>query len=293
MADTVRDHERPVDDQAGASAAAASSEHPEQPQPLISIRGLGVRYQAAKRDAVIAIADLDLDVYAGEFLTVVGPSGCGKTTMMNTVAGIVRATDGSVQVDGAEVTGPGPDRAVVFQDYALMPWRTVEANVKFGMEMQPQLRGRDSKQRVQEAIELVGLRGFEKSYPRQLSGGMQQRVGLARALVAEPRILLMDEPLGAVDAMTREVMRGELERIIAASGKTVMFITHSIEEAILLGDRVAVFSSHPGSIAEVVTVDLPRPRSERSAQADPRYIELRDHLWDLLEADARQAAHER
>ncbi|MGH3585496.1 MAG: ABC transporter ATP-binding protein, partial [Pseudonocardia sp.] len=226
------------------------------------------------------------------FLTVLGPSGCGKTTMMNTVAGIVGATEGTVRVDGVPVTGPGPDRAVVFQDYALMPWRTVATNVRFGMEMQPRLRDRDTDAQVREAIELVGLSGFENAYPRQLSGGMQQRVGLARALVAEPRIMLMDEPLGAVDAMTREVMRGELERIIAATGKTVMFITHSIEEAILLGDRVAVFSSHPGSIAEVLEIDLPRPRSERSAAADPRYAELRSHLWELLENDARSAATE-
>lgn len=262
--------------------------------PLIAVRGLSVRYDGGRKGkAVVAIENVDLDVYPGEFLTVLGPSGCGKTTMMNTVAGIVPATAGSVSVQGRPVTGPGPDRAVVFQDYALMPWRTVATNVRFGMEMQPRLRDRDTDTQVREAIELVGLTGFENSYPRQLSGGMQQRVGLARALVAEPRIMLMDEPLGAVDALTREVMRGELERIIAASGKTVMFITHSIEEAILLGDRVAVFSSHPGTIAEVLEVDLPRPRSQRALQAAPRYAELRQHLWSLLEADARNAATQR
>lgn len=263
-------------------------------RPLISIRDLTVRYETGGRKgtSVVAIEGIDLDVHEGEFLTVLGPSGCGKTTMMNTVAGIVPATEGTVTVDGEPVTGPGPDRAVVFQDYALMPWRTVYANVRFGMEMQARLRDRDTDAEVRKAIDLVGLTGFEGSYPRQLSGGMQQRVGLARALVADPRIMLMDEPLGAVDAMTREVMRGELERIISATGQTVMFITHSIDEAILLGDRIAVFSSHPGSIAEVIPVDLPRPRSERSAQGDPRYVELRDHLWTLLEADARDVATE-
>lgn len=261
--------------------------------PLISIRNLSVRYTGGRKGRdVVAIEDVNLDVFPGEFLTVLGPSGCGKTTMMNTVAGIVPATEGSVTVEGSPVAGPGPDRAVVFQDYALMPWRTVAANVRFGMEMQPRLRNRDADSQVKDAIDLVGLRGFENSYPRQLSGGMQQRVGLARALVAEPRILLMDEPLGAVDALTREVMRGELERIIAATGQTVMFITHSIEEAILLGDRVAVFSRHPGRITEVLEIGLPRPRSERSAQADPRYQELRSHLWKLLEGDARSAATE-
>lgn len=279
----------------GSSLATEAGQPPgRRPQdrvPLISVRGLSVRYGASRKGAqVVAIEGVDLDVFPGEVLTVLGPSGCGKTTMMNTVAGIVPATEGTVTVDGAPVTGPGPDRAVVFQDYALMPWRTVAANVRFGMEMQARLRGRDAERRVRETIELVGLTGFENAYPRELSGGMQQRVGLARALVAEPRILLMDEPLGAVDALTREVMRGELERIIATTGKTVMFITHSIEEAILLGDRVAVFSSHPGTVAEILDVELPRPRSERAAQGDPRYVQLRNHLWDVLEGDARDAA---
>lgn len=259
--------------------------------PLISIRDLSVRYDVgAKRAPVIAIEGVDLDVMPGEFLTVLGPSGCGKTTMMNVIAGIVAASEGTVEVRGTPVSGPAPDRAVVFQDYALMPWRTVAANVRFGMEMQPRLRDRDAATQVQEAIELVGLDGFENAYPRHLSGGMRQRVGLARALVAEPEIMLMDEPLGAVDALTREVMRAEIERIISASGKTVVFITHSIDEAVLLGDRVAVFSSKPGSIAEVIPVDLPRPRVEREIQSDARYAELRGHLWDLLESDARSAA---
>jgi NitT/TauT family transport system ATP-binding protein len=179
---------------------------------------------------------------------------------------------------------------VVFQDYALLPWRSVFDNVKFGLEMQKHLRGSDWRDRVQEAIELVGLKGFENSYPRELSGGMQQRVGLARAVVAEPRIMLMDEPLGAVDALTREVMRDEIDKLIAQTGKTVLFITHSIEEAILLGDRIVVFKSHPGAIKEIITTGLKRPRSERNVQADPRFIELRDHLWEALEGEATAAA---
>lgn len=281
-------------------ANASTISEPEVPDygdgadPLIAIRGLSVHYDIGRRQApVVAIEGVDLDVMPGEFLTVLGPSGCGKTTMMNVIAGIVERSEGSVEVRGKPVSGPGPDRAVVFQDYALMPWRTVTANVRFGMEMQPRLRDRDTATQVQDAIELVGLDGFEEAYPRQLSGGMCQRVGLARALVAEPEIMLMDEPLGAVDALTREVMRAEIERIIATTGKTVVFITHSIDEAILLGDRVAVFSSQPGSIAEVLPVDLPRPRSERESQSDPRYSELRNHLWHLLESDARSAATRR
>jgi NitT/TauT family transport system ATP-binding protein len=259
--------------------------------PLISARDVTVRYDVARTGKKLtAIEGVDLDVQEGEFVTVLGPSGCGKTTFMNVIAGLVRPTSGTVLIDGEPVTGPGPDRAVVFQDYALLPWRSVFDNVKFGLEMQKGLRGGDWRDRVQNAIELVGLAGFENSYPRELSGGMQQRVGLARAVVAEPRIMLMDEPLGAVDALTREVMRDEIDKLIAQTGKTVLFITHSIEEAILLGDRIVVFKSHPGAIKEIITTGLARPRSERNVQADPRFIELRDHLWEALEGEATAAA---
>lgn len=259
--------------------------------PLITVRDLSVAYDVARTGKrLIAIEGVDLDVHEGEFVTVLGPSGCGKTTFMNVVAGLVKPSTGTVLVDGSPVTGPGPDRAVVFQDYALLPWRTVFDNVKFGLEMQKELRSDGWRDRVQEAIELVGLAGFESSYPRELSGGMQQRVGLARAFVAEPRILLMDEPLGAVDALTREVMRDEIDKLIQKTGKTVLFITHSIEEAILLGDRIVVFKSHPGAIKEVIETGLERPRSERSVQHDPRFLELRDHLWDALQGEATAAA---
>ncbi|MCK8475710.1 ABC transporter ATP-binding protein [Microbacterium aurugineum] len=259
--------------------------------PLISVTGLSVSYDVARTGKkLIAIENVDLDVFEGEFITVLGPSGCGKTTFMNVIAGLVAPSTGSVLVDGEEVDGPGPDRAVVFQDYALLPWRSVFDNVKFGLEMQKGLRTADWRAKVQEAIDMVGLKGFESSYPRELSGGMQQRVGLARAFVAEPRILLMDEPLGAVDALTREVMRDEIEKLIEKTGKTVLFITHSIEEAILLGDRIVVFKSHPGAIKEIITTGIERPRSERSVQHDPRFLELRDHLWEALEGEATAAA---
>ncbi|MGW9269949.1 ATP-binding cassette domain-containing protein [Microbacterium sp. NPDC055599] len=264
---------------------------PSATDPLISVTGLSVSYDVARTGKkLIAIENVDLDVLEGEFITVLGPSGCGKTTFMNVIAGLVAPSTGSVLVDGTEVDGPGPDRAVVFQDYALLPWRTVFDNVKFGLEMQKGLRTADWRERVQEAIDMVGLKGFESSYPRELSGGMQQRVGLARAFVAEPRILLMDEPLGAVDALTREVMRDEIEKLIEKTGKTVLFITHSIEEAILLGDRIVVFKSHPGAIKEIITTGIERPRSERSVQHDPRFLELRDHLWEALEGEATAAA---
>jgi NitT/TauT family transport system ATP-binding protein len=257
--------------------------------PIIEVDNLSVAYPLEGDDEfVIAVHEANLSVNEGEFITILGPSGCGKTTLLNVVAGLVQPTLGEVRLDGEPVTGPGPDRAMVFQEYALLPWRTVWDNVRFGIEMQPELKDKGDEP-VQEAIDLVELTGFEDAYPRQLSGGMQQRVGLARALVAEPRILLMDEPFGAVDAMTREVMRDELERIIGASGKTVLFITHSMDEAILLADRVVVMSTRPGRVREVKTVGLKRPRYDYDARAEDEFIELREHLWDLLHSDAEAA----
>ncbi len=253
---------------------------------IIEIRDLTVAYpQAHTTNRLVALWQVNLSVREGEFVTVVGPSGCGKTTLLNAVAGLVPATTGEVLVDGKRVTGPGPERAVVFQEYALLPWRTVWDNVRFGLEMQPRLR-ETAERRIREAIELVGLVGFERAYPRELSGGMRQRVGLARALVAEPKILLMDEPFAAVDAMTREVMQGELERIVAATGRTVIFITHSIDEAILLGDRVVVATTRPGRIKEIVPIDLPRPRDQAQAKGDPVFIRTREHVWELLRDEA-------
>jgi NitT/TauT family transport system ATP-binding protein len=176
---------------------------------------------------------------------------------------------------------------MVFQDYALMPWRTVEKNVWFGVELRDQKASKaELAERVARNLEMVGLKGFEKSYPHELSGGMKQRVGIARALVTEPDILLMDEPFGAIDAMTREAMQGELERIIASTGQTVVFITHSIDEAIQLADRVVVISHRPGTISEIVDVDLPRSRFTDEVKRDPRFAELREHVWSLLRDQA-------
>jgi NitT/TauT family transport system ATP-binding protein len=250
--------------------------------PIIEVDQLTIAYARA-RDAssILAVADIDLSVAEGEVVTVLGPSGCGKTTLLNAIAGLVRPTSGEVRLDGRRITKPGPDRAVVFQQHALLPWRTVQDNIRFAIEMQ-RSRQVDADERIRQVVELVGLTGFESAYPRELSGGMQQRVGLARALIADPRILLMDEPFGAVDALTREVMRQEIERILIETRKTVVFITHSIDEAILLGDRVIVFSPRPGRISYTASVNLTRPRYAYDARADERYIELRQHLWDLL-----------
>jgi NitT/TauT family transport system ATP-binding protein len=247
----------------------------------VEARGVSVEYERTRdKGTLVALEDFTLDVADGEFLAIVGPSGCGKSTFLNVVAGLVPAAEGGVKVFGTTVTGPGPDRAVVFQDYALMPWRTVEKNVRFGLEMQGRVDS-DTGAKVARFIKMVGLEGFEKAYPRELSGGMRQRVGLARALVTEPRLLLMDEPFAAVDAMTREIMQEELTRIVATTGQAIIFITHGVDEAITLGDRIAVVTNRPGRIKEIIDVDLPRPRSRASRQL-PEFQALRDRVWNLL-----------
>ena len=271
-----------------AERRMAPADAPARSAPLIVARDLTVRYRKLReKTELIALRDIDLEIDRGEFVTIVGPSGCGKTTFINVVAGIVKPFKGEVLVNGEVVQGPGSDRTMIFQDYALMPWRTVEANVRFGIEFQK--KGFDRAEigrRVQHYIDLVGLTGFERSFPYELSGGMRQRVGLARALVSEPDVLLADEPFAAVDAMTREAMQAELERIIAETGQTVVLITHSIDEAITLGDRVVIVSNRPGRIREVVDVNLPRPRAEHDVKSLPEYARLRDHVWGLLKGEA-------
>jgi NitT/TauT family transport system ATP-binding protein len=260
--------------------------------PVIVSRALTVGYQLHReRKRLIALRNITLSVKQGEFLVLVGPSGCGKTTFINAIAGLIQPWEGSIEVNGRPVSGPGPDRAMVFQDYALMPWRTVESNVRMPFELQDLgLTQQEMDERVRRYIELVDLKGFEKSYPYELSGGMKQRVGIARALVGEPDILLADEPFAAIDAMTREAMQSELERFVAKTGQTVVFITHSIDEAVTLADRVAVVSYRPGQIKEIVDVDLPRPRFDYDVKRLPEYSALRDHIWRLVKDEALQTA---
>ncbi|MGH3342757.1 MAG: ABC transporter ATP-binding protein [Carbonactinosporaceae bacterium] len=260
------------------------------PVPAVQARGVAVEYHRAReKDRLTAIADLDLEIAAGEFVTIVGPSGCGKSTLLNVVAGLVPPASGEVLVEGTPVRGPGLERAVVFQDYALMPWRTVEGNVRFGLDMQRRVDA-STPDKVAHYIEMVGLTGFERAYPRELSGGMRQRVGLARALVTEPRILLMDEPFAAVDAMTRELMQDELSRIVAETGQAVLFITHSVDEAITLADRIAVVTSRPGRIKAVLPVPIPKPRNGRDLRHLAEYTDLRDRIWELLAGEGRRSA---
>jgi NitT/TauT family transport system ATP-binding protein len=263
----------------------------------LRLAGAGKRFGAAAGAHTIAVQDFTLDVRQGEFLVIVGPSGCGKTTVLNLLAGLDRPTEGSVAIDGREITGPGPDRGVVFQDYALFPWQTVFGNVEFGLRHGPAGAGLDAparEQRVRACIELVGLRGAESKYPHQLSGGMRQRVALARLMANEPQVLLMDEPLAALDAQTRMILQDELLRIWgqdrpARERRTVVFITHAIDEAVFLADRVAVMSTHPGRLKAVVDIPLPRPRGD-ATRALPEFQALSQHIWSLIRDEAYRAA---
>ncbi len=272
-----------------ASTAASSPAQTASPHgtPIIQARNLCVEYERTReKSRLVALKDFTLDIRAGEFVTIVGPSGCGKSTFLNVLGGLHKPSAGDVLIDGKPVTGPGPDRAMVFQDYGLLPWRTVEKNVEFGLEMRGQLDDRGREQ-VRRYIAMVGLEGFEQSYPRELSGGMRQRVGLARALAIEPRILMMDEPFAAVDLITRELMQDELARIIAATGQTVIFITHSVDEAIHLGDRLVVVSGRPGRVKAIHPVNLPRPRAKGTLRSSPEYLRLREQVWEELSTEVR------
>jgi NitT/TauT family transport system ATP-binding protein len=256
----------------------------------VDARNVTVEYErSGGKSTLVALKDFSVGVREGEFLTIVGPSGCGKSTFLNLVAGLWFPAAGELLVDGKRVTGPAQDRAVVFQEYALMPWRTVEGNVRFGLEMQRRIDS-SSADKIAHYIDLVGLTGFEDAYPRELSGGMRQRVGLARALATEPRILLMDEPFAAVDALTREVMQDELAQIVQKTGQTIIFITHSVDEAITLGDRIVVVTHRPGRVKEIIPVTIARPRSGREIRHVPEYSEIRDRVWELLGGEARARA---
>jgi NitT/TauT family transport system ATP-binding protein len=245
-----------------------------------------VRHLAKRYDAFTVFDDVNLEIGEREILAIVGPSGCGKTTLLRCIDGLIEA-EGEVLVDGERVTGPRPGVAMVFQHFGLFPWKTVEDNVAYGLRMAGVDRAEIAR-RVPHFTNLVGLKGFEKAYPYQMSGGMQQRCGLARALAIEPRLLLMDEPFGAVDAQTREILQFELLRIWERQPTTMVFVTHSIEEAVLMGDRVLVLKGRPSRVFELVEIDLPRPR-RRETLSLPRFAELREHVWGTLMSEARQA----
>jgi NitT/TauT family transport system ATP-binding protein len=238
------------------------------------------------------LANVSMSVPAHTFVSIVGPSGCGKTTLLRIIDGLILPTEGAVKIDGQVVRGTARGRAMVFQDADLLPWRTALDNVVFGLEVQGVSR-RERMERAQAAIGRVGLRGFENHYPFQLSGGMRQRVGLARALSTGPRLLLMDEPFGALDAQTREDMQGELLRLWEQDKITVVFITHGVDEAILLSDYVVILSQRPGTVREVIKIDLPRPRAgEEDLRGDPLFAEYRRQINHLLRSARSSTAHE-
>jgi NitT/TauT family transport system ATP-binding protein len=237
-----------------------------------------------------ALRDIHFEVRHGEFIALVGPSGCGKTTMLRIVAGLEPATGGRVLLDGRAVERPGGDRGFVFQSDNLLPWRTVYANASIGPEVAGRL-GPKERQRTLDLLKLVGLEGFEHYHPRQLSGGMRQRVNLARALAVDPEILLMDEPFSALDAQTREIMQTELMRIWDQGRKTVLFVTHQIDEAVFLSDRVVVLARRPGRVQEIVDIDLPRPRA-LTLKRTPEFVRYVDHIWRLIEDEVRASVTE-
>lgn len=237
---------------------------------------------------VTALSDINLEVEESEFVVIVGPSGCGKSTLLNIIGGLEEATEGVVTIDGREVSGPGADRGMVFQGYSLFPWLTVQKNVEFGMKIQKVPAG-ERRKRALEIIELVGLKGFENSLPGQLSGGMKQRVAIARTLAAGPEVLLMDEPFGALDAQTRVVMQELLASVCRKKKNTVLFITHDIDEAILLGNRIYVMSRRPGTVREVLEVDLPEERNH-STMLHPEFVKLKSRIMEMLWQESQDAA---
>ncbi|MCC7426945.1 MAG: ABC transporter ATP-binding protein [Alphaproteobacteria bacterium] len=240
---------------------------------------------------LVALQDISATIADGEFVSIVGPSGCGKTTLLRIIAGLERATEGRALLAGREISGVGYERGFVFQSDSLLPWRTVLSNVLIGIEIREGRRPEADVQRARELIQMVGLGGFENYYPRQLSGGMRQRANLARALAINPEILLMDEPFSALDAQTREVMQSELTRIWQQGRKTVLFITHQIDEAVFLSDRVIVLARRPGRVREVVDVDLPRPRA-LAVKRTPGAIAYVDHIWRLIEREVIESVEE-
>ena len=244
-------------------------------------------YQSPKGENLLALADFSLRVDGGRFVTVVGPSGCGKTTLLRMAGGLIPSDSGQIRLDGATLTGPSPKMSMVFQGIGLMPWKSIEGNVALGIQLQAHRRklgGKDT-QLVESTLGMVGLKGFEHYYPHQLSGGMQQRVGLARALVRQPEILLMDEPFGALDAQTRAVLQDELLSLWGRVKSTVLFITHDLDEAIYLSDQVVIMGRRPGRIKQVLEVKLPQPRYSYDARAEKEFARLRSIAWQSIKEE--------
>lgn len=245
----------------------------------VQIRNVKKIYKTQKAD-IIALNGVNLDIYENEFICVVGPSGCGKSTILNILSGLEKATEGTILVDGKPVDGPSSEKGVVFQQYALFPWLTVRKNVEFGLKIKG-LSKEEVRKIAEHYIELVGLSDFKDSYPKELSGGMKQRVAIARAYAMQPKILLMDEPFGALDAQTRTQLQSELLKAWEEERKTCFFITHDVDEAVILAQRVIVMSARPGRIKTIIDIDIPYPRSQETKMTS-RYIELKNQIWSQV-----------
>ena len=254
-------------------------------QPVLMANAVGMEYVHPRTGrSVVAIEEFSVEIEPQQFVTIVGPSGCGKSTFLKIANGLLRPTSGSVTIHGEDVQSGRRSRGTVFQDASLLPWYTVLRNAAYGLECQG-VRRQEAEERARPVLELVGLTGFEDAHPHELSGGMRQRVNVARALTIDPEILLMDEPFASLDAQTREFMQSELLGIWSKSSKTVLFVTHQIDEAVYLSDRVLVMSARPGRLIADITVDIPRPRDLR-IKREPKFVELVSQVWDLLHGPA-------
>lgn len=250
----------------------------------IHISGVGVEFEKSGGDPLVAVSSIDQRAEPGSFVSIVGPSGCGKSTLLNVVAGLQRPTYGSVKIGDRTVTGPDRSLGIVFQEESTLPWKTVAENVAFGLKIAGESKV-ERRSVAQQMIDLVALAGFESAYPAQLSGGMRQRVAIARTLALDPEVLLMDEPFGSLDQQTRIILGGELLRIWEANRKTVLFVTHDIQEAVLLSRQVWVMSFRPGRIIDVVDIDLPEHR-DTTIVSSQRFNELSNHIWDTVRNEA-------
>lgn len=257
---------------------------------LLRVENLDKTFTRTGKSSVEALRGINITVNEGEFVSIVGASGSGKSTLLRIVDGLLEPTGGAVYVDGAKVVAPGPDRAMVFQQDSLLPWKTVAENVGYGLALAGRPRAEIAKV-AERFITMTGLAGFDSHYPHQLSGGMRQRVNVARALAVDPRILLLDEPFAALDAQTREIMQTELLSIWQESRKTVLLITHQIDEAVFLSDRVIIFSARPGTVREEVVIDLPRPR-QLDLKRTPEFVALLDRIWKMIEDEVRSGLKE-
>src|ERR1051325_22385 len=248
--------------------------------PFIHAENVTLSFTPKNREPVTALSNFNLEVSRGEFVSIVGPSGCGKSTFLSTLLGLLKPDSGSILLDGVPIKGPGRERAMVFQEFGLLPWRTVQANIELGLELKGSAPA-DRAARANELIKLIGLNGFDRHYPHELAGGMKQRVGLARALATDPDVLLMDEPFAALDAQTRDLMQTELLQIWEKTQKTGLFVTHSIAAGAYLSDRVVIMTARPGRTKDVLGIKLPRPRNYEM-RLTPEFNEIKSEIWEIL-----------